>query len=535
TGQGVLRAKPIPSHADGWMDFRYFYTLDFSAVKGIGKYLLRSPYVLNNGQDIYLNIGAYPAFQEDLLGFMRQQRCGYNPFLDRTCHQQDGRVFYSPLPDSAYVDVSGGWHDAGDQLKYLITSSNATARMLLAFELEQNKFSDLSNELGQPYANGIPDVLDEAKWGLDWLLKMHPQNGHLYHQVADDRDHMGWKWPDSDPSDYGWGANSYRVAYFADGNPQGLGRYKSQATGIANLAGRSAAALAMGARIMEGFLPTGSIAIYREAAEDLYRMGRQKEGFQQGNSFGAPYRYNEITWQDDMEWAATELYRLTGETHYLTEAQLYAEAIGAEGLLIKDSAAHYEQYPFINVGHFALYPHVSKAFQEKLASYYRQGIEKSLLRARQNVFGAGVPFIWCSNNVTVGLITQIMLYEQMTGDRQYHSLMIANRDWLLGRNPWGTSMFMHIPAHAEYPRDVHTSTWALTHQEVPGGLVDGPIWRSIYDQLIGLELNRSDEFRDFQNDYIVYHDDIGDYSTNEPTMDGTADAILMMAAFSSEK
>ena len=66
---------------------------------------------------------------------------------------------------------------------------------------------------------------------------------------------------------------------------------------------------------------------------------------------------------------------------------------------------------------------------------------------------------------------------------------------------------------------------------VPGGLVDGPVSTTIYNKLLGLELLQTDEFTEFQNDHVVYHDDIGDYSTNEPTMDGTADAIYFMAYF----
>jgi hypothetical protein len=90
-------------------------------------------------------------------------------------------------------------------------------------------------------------------------------------------------------------------------------------------------------------------------------------------------------------------------------------------------------------------------------------------------------------------------------------------------------MFTGIPAGGEYPDDVHTSVWYLTHKMVPGGLVDGPVLGTIYRNLIGLTLNSPDEFAPFQTGYVVYHDDIGDYSTNEPTMDGTADAIYMMA------
>ncbi len=74
-----------------------------------------------------------------------------------------------------------------------------------------------------------------------------------------------------------------------------------------------------------------------------------------------------------------------------------------------------------------------------------------------------------------------------------------------------------------------TSIWVITKREVPGGLVDGPVYGSIYRSLAGLVLTNPDEFEKVQNDFVVYHDDIGDYSTNEPTMDGTAGAIMMMA------
>ena len=464
---------------------------------------------------------------------MRQQRCGYNPFLEVICHAQDGRSFYGKMPDSTFVDLSGGWHDAGDQLKYLITSSNATARMLQAFELEPDKFQDKVDAYGQSIPNRIPDVLDEAKWGLDWIHKMHPGKDQLFHQIADDRDHIGWKFPHKDSSDYGWGPNSYRAAYMATGAPQGLGKYQSKATGFANLAGRSAAAMAIASRIWKSQLDDDSYALKcLEAAKSLYTLGKENEGYQQGNSYGAPYRYNENTWTDDMEWGAAELYKATGETIYLTDAMKYAELTIGTSWMEHDTASHYELYPFVNVSHFVLYPLVNDEFQRKLVSYYKTGIENTIKRSSQNPFNIGVPFLWCSNNYVVSLITQIILYEQMTGDTQYHDYMLNHRDWLLGRNPWGTSMFTRLPEGSEYPVDVHTSIWKLTAQEVPGGLVDGPIYTSIYNQLLGLALTRPDPFKDFQNSHVVYHDDIGDYSTNEPTMDGTAGAIYLMAYFS---
>ncbi|MEP7269248.1 MAG: glycoside hydrolase family 9 protein [Saprospiraceae bacterium] len=518
------------SKLNGYSEFENQYTLDFSELTEAGEYTIK---INQSTQQFKIDSHTYMGIPDVLLNFMRQQRCGYNPFFDQVCHTKDGRLMYGSLPDSSFTDVSGGWHDAGDQLKYLITGSNATARMLMAYQLFPTAFKDEYNSLGQPMQNNIPDVIDEAKWGLDWILKCHYAKDQLVHQVADDRDHVGWKFPFDDPSNYGWGKNSYRVAYSANGKPQGLNKYKSQATGIANLAGRSAAALALGYQVWNtNHYDQSFAAKCLQSAEELYQMAKSNPGYQQGNSYSAPYRYNEDTWTDDMEWAAAELYRATKKKTYLKDAKKYALMTGELSWIQKDTSAHYQFYPFLNIAHFSFFEFADRKFKEKLATFYKNGIDQTIRqRASKNTYSIGVPFIWCSNNLLVDLGLQIYLYERMTGDTQYHPYMIAMRDWLLGKNPWGTSMFMNIPVSGTYPHDVHTSTWALTHKEVSGGLADGPIYYSTYQKQLGLTLTHPDAFAPFQNKYVVYHDDIGDYCTNEPTMDGTACAIMFLACF----
>jgi len=275
------------------------------------------------------------------------------------------------------------------------------------------------------------------------------------------------------------------------------------------------------------------------AAEELYAMGKRQEGFQQGNSFGAPYRYNEDTWADDMEYAAAELYKATKNRSYLVDAIRYSRiAATTSWMEFQDStmgekmSRHYQMYPFTNVGHFALYPLVDRKTKADLAGYYRSGIERITARAKTNPYGVGVPFLWCSNYLVVAFITQVHLYELMTGDKRFQKAAIDHRDWLFGRNPWGTSMFEGLPGGGEFPEDTHLPTVQLLRKQVRGGLVDGPIAAQTYNGLIGLTLTKPDEFAMFQPRDVVYHDDVGDYSTNEPTMDGTADAILVMALWS---
>lgn len=524
-GKAIKGEFPLQRQSQGlWGRFDHQYSLDLSALRDVGTYRL-----LYNGRTICIfdiRTHPYAPYQPDLLSFMRQQRCGYNPYFDVVCHQEDGKLFYGPVPDSSFFDFTGGWHDAGDQLKYLITSSNATARLLMAHKMAPDAFKDEVDALGHPYPNNIPDVLDEAKWGLDWILKLHPREDWLVHQIADDRDHRGFKLPNEDNADYGWGENSYRPAYFANGEPQGLGKWKSASTGISNLAGRCAAALALGSDIFED-IDAGFALRCRQTAIELFAMGEVNPGFQQGNSYGAPYRYNEDSWHDDMEWGAAELFKLTGAQKYLEKSLRHARKIGPDGWMMRDTMDHYQKYPFMNMGHFSLHSVAPLDFKDTLSQWYRINIENVLERASTNAFEIGIPFIWCSNNLLVNFVTQIALYEKMTGDTQFHEAMVMHRDWLFGRNPWGTSMFTGIPQDGETPEDVHIPSRMILQDTPAGGLVDGPVYRSIYDNLLGLTLFAADEFADFQNDFVTYHDDIGDYSTNEPTMDGTADAILM--------
>lgn len=480
--------------------------------------------------------GLFASLAEELLDFMRQQRCGYNPWLDAHCHQADGRTAFGPLPPGTPLDARGGWHDAGDLLKYLLTSGNATAQMLLAWQLGAEgktvsgkrrpiRFTDERDALGRPGANGVADLLDEARWGLDWMLKLHPAPDQLYHQVADDRDHAGWRLPQDDKVDYGWGPGGARVVYFADGQPQGLGQHKSASTGVANLAGRYAAAMALAYQIWKDDPQQAAfVARCLQAGREVYELGRAKEGVQQGNSYKSPYRYEERTWADDMEWGAAELFRATGERRYLEEAKHYAALAADTGWFGRDQVGHYEFYPFMNVGHFRLYELVDARFQRRLARWYREGLERCVAASQRNPWRVGAPFVWCSNNLLVALVTQALMYERMSGDARYHDFALRQRDWLLGRNPWGTTMFTEIGA--TFPKDVHLQTTKLTGRRVRGGLVDGPVYERIFKSLKGVAVTEPDPLAAFHG-LAVYHDDIKDYSTNEPTMDGTASAILM--------
>ena len=194
----------------------------------------------------------------------------------------------------------------------------------------------------------------------------------------------------------------------------------------------------------------------------------------------------------------------------------------------REQAKHYQFYPFMNIGHFRLYDLVDPAFQRVLAAYYRDGITRCERTGQTNPYRVGVPFIWCSNNLVVALVTQCYFYERMTGDTRFRGFAIRNRDWLLGRNPWGYTMFTGVGS--VYPKDIHLQTTRLTGRPVRGGLVDGPVYERIFRSQLGVSIREPDPLGPFQDKRAVYHDDINDYVSNEPTMDGTASALLMWVA-----
>ena len=535
SGRTVFGPSPLPVNSGAYANFAFNYKLDFTALKKEGRYKVRLTGSTDESLPFTVGPNAYNTHHESLLFFMREQRCGYNPFLDEVCHKKDGRTAYGPMPDSTYVDVSGGWHDAADQLRYLMTSGNAVCRLLFAYEENKGKYRDEYNALGQRGANGIPDILDEAKWGLDWMLRMHPAPDQLFHQVADDRDHMKGGLPPNDSSDYGWGLNSYRVAYYATGKPQGLRKYKNTSDGLANLAGRYAAAMAMASRIWTVDLGDPAYAAQcLKAGREVYDMGLRQPGCQEGVPCISPYRYMERTWADDMEWGAAELYAVTHEKKYLNDGKKFARLISTTSWMGKDTSGHYEMFPFMNLGHYAMWKVADKKFKDTLAGYYRTGIDAVWRKASANAFEMGVPFIWCSFNLVVDFTTQCILYKKMTGDKSYDHLQYACRDWLLGRNPWGISAFVGIPADGNYPRYPHNTVAWTTGRPITGALNDGPVFGSIFKYLSGVALSRPDPYAEFQSDLVVYHDDAADYSTNEPIMDGTAGAAFLLAWYAND-
>lgn len=500
--------------------FAQTYRLDFTGFKVPGKYVVRA----GNVESPQFTIGetVYAGAADFCLRYMRQQRTGFNPYLKDSCHTRDGYVLYGKsagIKDSTHFDVVGGWHDASDYLQYSTTSANATWHLLAAYRDFPKVFSDQKQANGLDGKNGRADVLDEAKWGLDWLLKMHPEKDIMFNQIADDRDHISMRMPKMD-SQYGRGYE--RPVYFIDGEVQQRGKFLNNTKGTSSTAAKFSSAFFLGAEVFSSLDNSFSEKL-REKSSTAYQYALKKPGVTQTVSVKSPYIYAEENWVDDMELASA--------SHKLfKEAISYARQERITPWMGTDTASHYQWYPFLNVGHYELAKQLKGSDRDTIISFYKKGIDLVRNKAEKNAFNRGVPFIWCSNNLTTSFAMQCFWYRQLTGDTQYAALEQANFDWLFGCNPWGTSMVFGLPSWGDTPVDPHSAFTHLKNYPIDGGIVDGPVYTSIYKNLIGIRLNDPDEYAQFQSDLAVYHDDYGDYSTNEPTMDGTASLIYLLAA-----
>ncbi|MEO6819823.1 MAG: glycoside hydrolase family 9 protein [Ginsengibacter sp.] len=514
--------------------FTNTYRLDFSDFKREGSFYLKAGNAISPGFKI--NHDVYKGSADFALKYMRQQRSGFNPFLKDSCHTHDGYTMYGPMPDSTYIDVVGGWHDASDYLQYSTTSANATWHLLAAYRDFPGVFTDKKEANGLDGTNGIADVMDEAKWGLDWLLKMHPKPGWMFNQIADDRDHFGMRMPKED-SFYGRG--SERPLYFINGKPQQRGKFMNNTTGTSSTAAKFASSFSLGSVLFNKINP-GYAKDLNEHAKSAIKYALIKPGVTQTVSVKSPYIYAEDNWTDDMELGFASLAK-SAQNHdqnlfksLLDSSFKYAEVEKITPWFYRDTANHYQYYPFINLGHYELAKQLKGNKKDTIISYYKQGINDVWDRAKENAFYRGVPFIWCSNNLTTSFAIQCIWYQQLSGDNTFAELAQANIDWLFGCNPWGTSMVYGLPAWGDTPVDPHSAFTHIKNYPIDGGLVDGPVYTSIFNGLIGIQLYNEDAYSQFQSNLAVYHDDFGDYSTNEPTMDGTASLVYLLAAKENE-
>ena len=221
TGQNVYTAPLVKSDSPdhfGNPDMPFsgeeVWQADFSLLRAPGEYRVFVPgigcsYNFEIGTNVYADTYYHTMrslwYQRSGIAMTNPATCG--PWT-RTgdAHQNTNTAYYhnsimdlSPLlyageEIGGFSDFSGGWYDAADYNKYTKSAADAVNMLLTMYEIKPERFAD--NQLNIPGSgNGIPDVLDEAKWELDWICKMVSANGAAFNKVTYPT------WSDAMPSD----------------------------------------------------------------------------------------------------------------------------------------------------------------------------------------------------------------------------------------------------------------------------------------------------------------------------------------------
>ena len=108
----VVYRQAVKKASGAYGPFQQTVRLDFSAFRKRGLYRIKAGEAISPAFPI--NDFVYQGSADFCLRYMRQQRTGFNPTMNDSCHNRDGYTLYGPMPDSTHVDVVGGWHDATD-------------------------------------------------------------------------------------------------------------------------------------------------------------------------------------------------------------------------------------------------------------------------------------------------------------------------------------------------------------------------------------------------------------------------------------
>ena len=563
TNQELGTFKTVTSKGE-FENFKSTYILDFSSFNLQGAYYLKADLIYS--PTIYINKNIYQGSADFLLNFLRLQRNGYDPDMYSEIHQYNTyeapevdsnkilsngglaesstttpidlkRTKYKkiepavelPQPEKPrLVDVRGGWLEATGYLQYGATSATSIFQLLFAYQLNPTAFADKFDAYGYNKSNDIPDILDEAKWGLDWLVKMYPNSEVLYHQIADDLEHGVFKSTKENRTYNESESTINRPVYIATGKPQGSFSFKNNSSGIASIAGKYSAAFCLGAELLGTYYP-GFADTLKTKAIEAYEYGKKNPGVCQSVPGKSPYFFEEENWKDDMELAAAQLYRLTFDGVYLRDAAEFGRIEPVSPWMCSDTARYHQWYPYINLGHYVIANVENPGYRKEFLQNMLNGIQRMSIYAADNPFNVAVPMVLGSNNMVTALASQCRLYRTMTNDSTYMNLEASLVDWLLGCNPWGTSMIIGLPKLGVYPSDPHSTLSRNSHVPLSGALINGPVNAGTFKTLIGNHLTKEDVYDQVQSDWAVYHDDNADYATNEPTIDGTAGLTYLLS------
>lgn len=418
---------------------------DFTVLSAPGVYRIRA----NDQESFPFAVGGevYGGCFLNVFRFFYYQRCGTvlssgpaGAFAHDACHTGLATVYGT----GEKKEVSGGWHDAGDYGRYVVPAAKTVADLLLAYEAAPTLFGDA---MGIPESgNGIPDVLDEVRFELDWMLKMQEEAmGGVYHKVTC-ANFPGAVMPE------------YETA------PLILSPVSTAATGD------FAAAMALAARVYQtadaGFSSTCLAAAEKAWA---YLAGHQNipGGFKNPDSI-VTGEYGDENDLDERYWAACELFRTTEKEEYQTYADGVLSSHPLSGLGWADVGT-YGHLAYLGCGEKA-----TPASVQKIRAQFLKEAEALLQSADGYGNTLGMDYPWGSNMSVANNAMRLLFAADLFPERAAEFRAAAGRhlDYLMGANPTG---YCYITGqgtlYADHPH--HRPSQAVA-QTVPGMLAGGP-------------------------------------------------------------
>jgi hypothetical protein len=560
-GGGVVLSGRAGAERGRWnASFRHVYGLDLSALHSSGVYSIvvegpvsaRSPtFKVASAADLYSGLAA------SAIRFLRAQRDG--PQVDSSIlgrqpsHLQDSKATVYATPSYRHdrlkgrlealggsVDVQGGWMDAGDTLKYAETASFTEVALLYSLR-------------GDPPALGsaLQAGRDEARFGLQWLLSIwRPSPRRLIYQVGLGNGNskvLGahdttWGLPQRDDALEGTaGSQSHFVKYrpaFRDGPPR--------AGTSPNLAGRMAAAFALGAQVFAHDDPALAKRSL-EAARTIFASARTRHVGRLTTATPHSF-YPEQEWRDDMELGAAELSLAQhGSVRYLRKAANWANAYAASPLngtdtfnLYDVAALAHSELDRAMVAAHVVGDQISGVSWDSLAPDLVGQLRLAHRAAAHDPFGLGARYR-DDDTVThaLGLAIESRMYDGLVKKPRFAAFGRTQRDFVLGDNAWGTSFV--VGAGSRFPRCLHSPIANLqgsldaSPPVMQGAVVPGPVNPR---DLEGLSLpsgfrpcpvGGGDPFRRFDGFGARYVDNVVSSPTSEPSLDTAALGLMAFA------
>lgn len=480
---------------------------DFSNFNLEGKFYIRlntndTSYHFTISNSIYEDL-----FQKSLKAFYFQ-RCGSQLFFQHAgvyqrnvCHTGDG-FYHSSTGQSGFKFSRGGWHDAGDYGKYVVNAGISVATLLMAYELFPEFFN--SDSLNIPESgNGIPDILDEVKYEIQWLLTMQDSDGAIYHKLTKEQ-FESFVMPSQD--------SGMRFIY----------QKSSTATG------NFIAVLARFYRVYKNFDSLFANQCLNAAINAWNWLINQPSIIPQGGFQNPPGtqtgEYGDNNDTDERLWASVELYEATGEQSY---KDYYDFNYNLGGLI--NSTMNWQ-----NVRTLA---HLTYLFSKRLD--VNQSVKSQLrnslisysnnLVAKRNSNGFGVTispgeYYWGSNSQVLNNAIILILAYKITYQAIYLSAALEQLNYILGSNAHNLSFVTGVGK--KYPKKPHhrPSEADGIIEPVPGFVVGGPN-QYLNDPVLQQYFNQNTP------PALCYIDHLQSYASNEVAINWNAPLVFVSGYF----